>query len=346
MFSCSGLKYYHCDGTTLSTFIFLPIDLTLAQWRSILISKQGGLSTSPPKSSKRFVGRHHQRPAKLKVTLKEVCPMLINLLFAVDDKFVDRMLVTLYSIRQNSPTDNQYAVYVLQDQPFNNAATLKQKLQRLDMTYHPVIVDDKLFANAPLSDRYPRSIYYRLLASDLLLTDLDKVLYLDADILAINDLTPLYQTDLTDSLYAAAMHTDFLNLTGTFNQFRLDTATPHYFNSGVLLINLKRARQVVDADKIFAVIREHHDELLLPDQDVLNKLYADDTQPVPDVIYNYDVRKNLTYQATSQGKWDLDWVIRHTVFLHYCGTKKPWLPNATDRFAFLYKHYQHQSKRL
>lgn len=272
--------------------------------------------------------------------------MAYNLLFAVDDKFVDRMLLTLYSLRQNTTTTDPINVYVIQDQPFDQATRVQQTLVALNMTYHPVIVASDLFTHAPLSDRYPKSIYYRLLASDLLPADLDKILYLDADILVINDFTPLYQLDLDDNLYAAAMHTDFLNLTGTLNQYRLATNTPHYFNSGVLLINLDRARQIVDAQQIFAVIRDHHDELILPDQDVLNKLYADDTQAVSDVIYNYDVRKNLTYQASSQGKWDLNWVIEHTVFLHFCGTKKPWLPGATDRFSFLYKHYQHRFNRL
>lgn len=268
--------------------------------------------------------------------------MTINLLFAVDDKFAQRMLVTLYSLRQNAPADATYAVYVLQDQPLTQAPVIAATLARLNMTYHPVIVDQAVFTNAPVSDRYPKSIYYRLLASDLLPADLDKVLYLDADILVINDLTPLYQTDLTGQLYAAAMHTDFLNLTGTFNQFRLDTATPHYFNSGVLLINLAQARKQVNAADIFRVIEEHKNVLILPDQDVLNKLYSQDTRPVPDVVYNYDVRKDLTYLTTSQGKWDLDWVVTHTVFLHFCGTKKPWLPNATDKYALLYKHYQHR----
>ncbi|GEO66476.1 glycosyltransferase family 8 protein [Levilactobacillus spicheri] len=268
--------------------------------------------------------------------------MQLNLLFAIDDKFADRMLVTLYSLRQNSPATNTYDVYVIQDQPLAQADRLTQILQALNMTYHPIIVGADVFADAPVSDRYPKSIYYRLLASELLPATLDKVLYLDADILVINDPTPLYRLDLSGRLYAAAMHSDFLNLTGTFNQFRLDTATPHYFNSGVLLINLARARQQVKPADIFRVIREHKNVLILPDQDVLNKLYSQDTQPVADVVYNYDVRKDLTYQTTSQGKWDLDWVVTHTVFLHYCGTKKPWLATATDKYALLYKHYQHR----
>lgn len=271
--------------------------------------------------------------------------MQINLLFSVDDKFAPHMLTTLYAIRQNSPATNTYDVYVIQDQPLTNAASITATLAEWQMTYHPVLADQAVFADAPVSNRYPRSIYYRLLASELLPDTLDKILYLDADILVINDLTPLYQLDLTGQLYAAAMHTDFLNLTGTLNQFRLDTATPHYFNSGVLLINLARAREIVHPADIFQIIRDHKNELLLPDQDVLNKLYAQDTRPVADVVYNYDVRKDLTYQATSQGKWSLDWVVSHTVFLHFCGTKKPWMPNATDKYALLYKHYQHQLQR-
>lgn len=48
--------------------------------------------------------------------------------------------------------------------------------------YTPVVVGEEAFEDAPTTDRYPETIYYRLLAHEYLPKELDKILYVDADI--------------------------------------------------------------------------------------------------------------------------------------------------------------------
>ena len=148
------------------------------------------------------------------------------------------------------------------------------------------------FKQAPVSDRYPESIYYRLLAQNYLPKDLDKVLYLDADILCINDLQPLYELPLEDHLYAAASHSKLTEVTTVINKVRLKNyESEGYFNSGVLLMNLTQLRQEVKEKEIAAFIQKNQLNLFLPDQDILNGLYGDRILGIPDQLYNYDVRK-------------------------------------------------------
>ena len=86
--------------------------------------------------------------------------------------------------------------------------------------------------------------------------------------------------------------------------------------------------------------------MLLPDQDVLNALYGKDIKTVPDQLYNFDARKGQTYETISFGEWTLDWVIKHTVILHYCGRHKPWLVDKnTGRYTALYKNYFQMTQR-
>lgn len=47
-----------------------------------------------------------------------------------------------------------------------------------------------------VSKQYPKEMYYRLLAAQILPAELDKVLYLDPDILVINSLRPLWELGL------------------------------------------------------------------------------------------------------------------------------------------------------
>lgn len=269
----------------------------------------------------------------------------MNLLFSIDDHYTTQLATVLLSIKVNTPAQ-AFDVYVIQQQPLKEEAKLAAFCQRLGMTYHPVMVKNGMFKDAPVTDRYPTTIYYRLLAHQLLPSSLHKILYLDADVLCINDLTRLYTTDLADYLYASAIHTGLTNTTEVINKVRLQNfAADGYYNSGVLLMNLDNLRQRVRPADIFNYIRDH--VLLLPDQDVLNALYGQDIKSVPDELYNFDTRKGQVYETISFGKWTTDWVIKHTVILHYCGRDKPWLVKKNaGRYTALYKHYFHIAQRL
>lgn len=269
----------------------------------------------------------------------------MNLLFSIDDNYTTQLETVLLSIRLNT-RPAKINVYVIQEQPLQKTAELRRVCQNLKMTYHPVMVKNEMFAQAPVTDRYPTTIYYRLLAHKLLPEDLHKILYLDADVLCINDLTSLYNTDLDGYLYASAIHTGLTNTTEVINKIRLQNFDADgYYNSGVLLMNLDTIRRHVQPQDIFAYIRKH--VLLLPDQDVLNALYGKYIKSVPDELYNFDTRNGRIYETISFGEWTLDWVVKHTVILHYCGREKPWLVNKNSgHYTALYKHYWRLAQRL
>lgn len=271
--------------------------------------------------------------------------MTMNLLFSIDQSFVEELKTTLWSIRANS--NEEYAIYVIQKEPLTTENELAAFCRQLEMTYHPIYIQTDDFKEAPVSERYPETIYYRLLAHNYLPETLDKILYLDADILCINDLKELYEIDLGNYLYAAASHSGLTNISYVVNKVRLKNyAAGEYFNSGVLLMNLPLIREEIQAQTIFSYIRENHTNLFLPDQDILNALYGDRILPLPDELYNYDARNYFTYQMLGNGAWDTEWVINNTVLLHFCGKDKPWKNDYSGKFDTLYKHYKRQTERL
>ncbi|MFA9413095.1 glycosyltransferase family 8 protein [Streptococcus sp. E29BA] len=270
---------------------------------------------------------------------------VLNLLFSINDSYVDQFKVTLFSLVQQTP-DRDLHVYLLQQPRLSREPEVEVFCRKLGVSYHALVIDKGAFADAPTSDRYPETIYYRLLAHEYLPDDLDKILYLDADILCINPVTALYDLDLGEQLYAAASHTEDANVTDVVNRLRLgDYESKNYFNSGVLLMNLTKIRQMVKREDIMTYIAARQNLLFLPDQDVLTALYGHHITLIPDQIYNFDTRYHLIYAAKSLGKWDLDWVMANTVFLHFCGRDKPWKPSYRNMFSGLYKHYQHLTRR-
>ena len=123
-------------------------------------------------------------------------------------------------------------------------------------SFSPLLVEDALFEGAPVTKQYPKEMYYRLLAPELLPERHERALYLDPDILVINPIRELWETDLRGRLFAAASHTAVSELANGVNQLRLGTEH-EYFNSGVLLMDLAADRREILPADIFSYVGEH-----------------------------------------------------------------------------------------
>ena len=267
----------------------------------------------------------------------------IDLLVSLDENYLPQLRVMLYSASLNNPGVNFRVFLLHRGFSTEQLSSFSRQLEALDMELRAVRVDERLFESAPVMKQYPQEMYYRLLAAQLLPEDMDRVLYLDPDILVINPLTPLWRLDMGGKLFAAA-HTGMTELANNVNRLRLGTERD-YFNSGVLLIDLARCRAEVNPEEIFSYVSEHAEELLLPDQDILNALYSSRILELDDALWNYDARNFKNYLMRSNGAADMEWVIENTAVLHFCGRAKPWKPHYRHRFGMLYLHYEQLTRR-
>lgn len=269
----------------------------------------------------------------------------MELLVTVDKNYIPPLQVMLTSLYMNNPGED-VEMYLLHSRlQEKELEPLEKQCGRLGYKFFPVKIEDSWFSQAPVTKQYPREMYYRLLAPCFLPQKLHRILYLDPDILVINSLKPLWETDMKGRLFAAAAHTGKTNLANNINQVRLGT-THKYFNSGVLLINLDQGRKEILPEEIFRYAGEHAKELLLPDQDILNAVFGSRTLELDDYLWNYDARNYSTYLLRSGGVCDMDWVMGNTGILHFCGKTKPWQAGYMHRFGILYKHYMQINRRL
>lgn len=269
----------------------------------------------------------------------------MELLVTVDKNYIPPLQVMLTSLYMNNPGED-VELYLLHSKlQEKELEPLEKQCGRLGYKFFPVKIEDSWFSQAPVTKQYPREMYYRLLAPCFLPQKLHRILYLDPDILVINSLKPLWETDMKGRLFAAAAHTGKTNLANNINQVRLGT-THKYFNSGVLLINLDQGRKEILPEEIFQYAGEHAKELLLPDQDILNAVFGSRTLELDDYLWNYDARNYSTYLLRSGGVCDMDWVMGNTGILHFCGKTKPWQAGYIHRFGILYKHYMQINRRL
>jgi lipopolysaccharide biosynthesis glycosyltransferase len=199
---------------------------------------------------------------------------MINLLYAGNAKIFDGLLISLYSLAQN--TKQPFTAYVLtmdlkeldpayipisdrQIEVLQNVITKfnnQNKIIKVDTTklYHQVFDDGK---NTDIPRCTPYTLL-RLLAPKLNLPS--KIIYLDVDTIVNHDIEELFNIDITNFEVGAVRDILFVNFVGFFN----------YFNAGVLLLNLDKIKQTKSFDIAIDIYKAK--KLSFADQDALNKV--------------------------------------------------------------------------
>lgn len=250
-----------------------------------------------------------------------------NLLVTLNTHYLKPLCVMLKSALVSNP-EAVFDIYVihssLTDTDFD---TVRQTVKSDRLMLFPISIKDDMLKSAPTSKRFPKEMYYRLFSSRYLPDHLDRILYLDPDIVIINSLATLYNMPMDKHLFVACSHIVIKGLQ-KINELRLNMVknTP-YINSGVLLMNLAELRKELNPDDVLSYIRKHKKVLMLPDQDVLSGLYGSKTLLVDSLVYNLSERflretKFRLFPGTD--KIDFPWIRENSVIIHYCGRNKPW----------------------
>ena len=267
----------------------------------------------------------------------------MNILVTLNSNYLKPLRVMLTSLFLNNPGE-KFCIYVLHTSIEKaELDELSIFIERHNSELNVVCVDENCFGDAPVLLHYTKEMYFRLLAHKMLPEEMDRILYLDPDILVLNPVRELYETDLEGYLYAAAYH-DKISVK-EINRIRLYPYEINaYYNSGVLLMNLAQLRkEEADEKEIYRFVEENRAKLIMPDQDILNALYAKRIKTLNELYYNYDARYYTYYKLSSNGYFDMDQIINKTVILHFCGKRKPWNKKYSGAFYSLYKHYEKQA---
>ncbi|MCM1363684.1 MAG: glycosyltransferase family 8 protein [Faecalibacterium sp.] len=262
----------------------------------------------------------------------------MNLLVTLNSNYITPLCVMLKSLMLSNPNGN-FDLYVAHSSLTENDFNLIDKsIDKCRTAVHSIEVDPKILDSAPVLKRISKETYYRLLITDYLPKEVDRILYIDPDTVVINDISEFYNIDFGDCVLAAASHT------GPFREFlnrpRFRYPKGHrYFNAGIIMFNVDMMRKLVNINDIFDYIRRHEKWLFLADQDVLNGMFNDKTLFVDECIYNLDEK---TVSHNKKRVTDLDWVRKNTVIVHFNGSYKPWKPNYRGILAPLYFEYKEQ----
>ena len=241
--------------------------------------------------------------------------MQINILVTINKNYINPLIVMLHSfIKNNNYKTNVYIMN--KDLMEKDIDYIYMKVNSNLITIFDIKIDDGKLINAPVSKRFPITMYYRLFAYLYLPKNVNKVLYLDPDIIVDKNIIELYNLNMNGYCYAGATHVK--GLVKLFNNMRLGlTKNDPYINSGVLMLNLNEIRKGKIREKdIYKYISSNKYKLCLPDQDILSKLYIRRIKLIDAKIYN--VSEKMV------NRYGYNWVEQNSKIIHFCGKNKPW----------------------
>lgn len=286
--------------------------------------------------------------------MKKYNSTIAHVVYASDDKFAEILGVSLVSLYENSKDMDEIVVYVLDsgitDENKQKLVFVCRFYGRSDIVFIPgKNISEKLSMDVTV-DRGSLSQYARLFVSSDLPQELDRVLYLDCDIVVKESIRELWNLDLQGKTVGALM----------------DAFSKHYrknidlepddimFNSGVMLIDLEKWRQDEIEEKLLKFIKAKNGRIQQGDQGALNAVLSHDTycfEPRMNAVtiyFDFIYGELLTYRKPPEfySEEQIREAVMEPHIIHFTtsfASRRPWVVGCKHRYVGEWLKYKKMS---
>jgi lipopolysaccharide biosynthesis glycosyltransferase len=257
----------------------------------------------------------------------------VNLVLITDANYMDFTRVAMKSAIETKCPNSKYNFYVMTMNVSDKDVSALKALETKDVTVEvlPQGEVDLFYIRDTHVSKTSLLKYY--IAK--VLPNLDKVLYVDSDILVLHDLNSIYKTDITGKYLAAVKDPSWFFENMHVVELNLDYRG-FYFNSGVMLMNLKKIRD----DNLLAKLEDYTNNNFRTymDQDALNVVVENDVVLLPVEANTMNFFFEHNDMKTLGNFYNRDWksyedVFANATILHFASSKKP-LGALADKFQF------------
>lgn len=279
---------------------------------------------------------------------------IAHIVYATDDKFAEILGVSLVSLLENSKEMDDIIVYILDSGISEENRKKLISVCRVYNRHKPVFISakdiSKELSMEVAVDRGSLCQYSRLFVSTDLPSDLERVIYLDCDIIINQSISKLWNLDMKDKTIAALMD--------AFSKYYRDNINlqPNdiMFNSGVMLINLKRWKEQEVEAKLLKFISSKNGKIQQGDQGALNAILSQDTYCFDPrfnsvtIFYDFTYDEMLIYRkppkfypekAVTQAR-------ENPIIIHFTTSifsKRPWMIGCKHRYVGKWMEYKEKS---
>ena len=243
----------------------------------------------------------------------------IDIVIAADDNYAQHCCVLITSILLNN--SNYFNFHILDGGISKKNKILIEELKQIksfSINYYEM--NKYNYSFLPLNRSWISiSTYYRLFLTDILSDTIQKVLYLDCDIVVDGNILELWNEDINE-FYAAVIEDE-----SSINHAKR-LGLKYYFNAGVLLLNLKKLRESDFQNSWIEYFKINENIITMQDQDILNGVFNNNVKNLP-LKWNANTKifdkKDNPHNHYYSSK-DVSDAKKNRVIIHYTGHAKPW----------------------
>ena len=245
---------------------------------------------------------------------------MFNFLYCFDKNYNKMAFTSMISLLDT--VDEKINIFIIHQKKSINKI-IPEKIQ-----HHKNLNNLEIFEFSNLDNKFPNvktshisdATYYRLFLDEYLDSQLDFLIYLDADVVAISNPLPYFGVKIKNIInknYAIAAYTHETIPKNDKRSISLGITKGKYFNAGVMVIDMVKWQELEIKKQAIKIIEEKNEKLTLWDQDVLNIIFNGNYEEIQKE-FNYNVNL-LTYSSE-----DKKYIDEKISLLHYFGKTKPW----------------------
>ncbi|WP_440903933.1 glycosyltransferase family 8 protein [Catenovulum sp. SX2] len=242
-----------------------------------------------------------------------------NFVFCIDERFVEPLGVLLTSIEANRARSFVPHYHVIYQGLSGEKKLLLKKSLSSDALISFYSYTSSHIGCLNVSDEFKNRLsvatYFRFELASILPEYIDKILYLDADMLVLTDLAKIFALDFTDGELAAVVE-DALVSNSMYAKNLVDGA--RYFNAGMMMIDMARWRASNITQHLWAAY-EQHPNVKFNDQDILNVVLKNRVKIIANG-WNLQTQYLVNSAPNAIGSTQ---DVEHKI-IHYTGAEKPW----------------------
>lgn len=271
----------------------------------------------------------------------------MEIVCATDSKYIMPTGIMLTSLLENNMGETIHIHLLHDDTASPHLVSIQNIVAKYRQNINFYLVNNDTFSSFPIGLDYQLdhvgtslATYYRLYLAEILPDTIDKIIYLDGDILVVDRLTQLWNTDMTG--YALGGVPDsYNNMVEHYNRLRYPQSKG-YFNAGVLLVNLRYWREHNATALFLDYVKHYPERLKCHDQDVLNFVFMDSKLNLP-LKYNvlneywFDVRYNFVSWEYEEQLLEAQ---AHPAIVHFTCIPKPWYKNCFHPYKEIFEKYK------
>jgi len=240
-------------------------------------------------------------------------------LFCINAGYAQHLAACLVSLLANNPNRFFDVVVGFTGALGASEGKLRRSVERFrNLSLRLVPFEPPPTMALPVRAHYSVDIYSRLWVGRFFPAEVDRVLYLDADILVVGNVDELCEVDFNGNVVAAVSipnsdRGDYLGIPAEYG----------YFNSGVMVFDLAAWRRERIAERVLDYIRANPDKLIDPDQDALNACLFDRRLPLG---HGWNVISPFFYEdhPLAIPAADREAALSDARIIHFNGASKPW----------------------